>query len=93
MKKELHIPSLLAKKHLYFSVTISPEKDGIIEARYCLKEQTPKGKHKIKTVKYKCVTGWGVLPEISNDNVKHLGYTKYFHLNEPGFYINLYLSN
>jgi hypothetical protein len=94
MKKELNIPVLLEKKHLYFSVTITPkDENGIITAIYSTKEKTPKGKYKTKTEKYKSLTGWGYLPEVSNDSVKHLGYTRYFHLSEKGFYINVYFND
>jgi hypothetical protein len=30
------------------------------------------------------------IPLVSNDNIKHLGIKKYYHLVEKNFYINLY---
>ena len=94
MKKELHIPTLLNKRHLYSSVTITPkDSNGVIEARFFMNEKTPKGKYKVRTEKYRFISGWGILPRISNEPVKHFGYTQYYSLVEKDFYINLYFTD
>lgn len=94
MKNKLDISKLLQNKHLYTSVTILPNiQDGTFEAVFYTKEKTLKGKNRVKSNKYKSVINYDILPKISNETVKHLGYSEYYHLKEKGFYINLYFSH
>lgn len=49
-----------------------------------------KGKEKPVKKLYKKLDVDIEIPEISNNNVKHLGVKKYYHLVNGDFYINLY---
>ncbi len=95
MKKQLNIQSILDNKSKYHSVTISESgKGSFFEARYYLKEKTKTGiRNKIKTEKFLTVSGENLLPIISNHTVSHLGYKRYFHIKEDGFYLNLYFRS
>lgn len=92
MKKLLKISTILQNKASYSSVTVSPIAN-YFEATFYLNEKTEKGKSKIRREKYLNVSDSHLLPQISNETVKHLGYTKYFHLKDENFYLNLYFND
>lgn len=93
MNNYLNIEKLLANKAKYYSVTISPKGD-YFEATFFHRLKLRKdGVGKRETKKFKYVVGSDLLPQISNGTVKHLGYKRYYHLMEDGFYINLYFAD
>jgi len=92
MKQILNINTILENKKSYYSVTIEPV-DNYFKATFFLREKTKTGKNKVRTEKYSLIGGLHLIPEISNSTVKHLGYTRYFHLKEPDFYLNLYFND
>lgn len=92
MKKLLKISTILENKDCYSSVTVCPIAN-YFEATFYLHEKTEKGKSKMRMVRYLNISESHLLPEISNETVKHLGYTKYFHLKTENFYLNLYFNN
>lgn len=92
MKKLLKISTILQNKASYSSVTVSPV-ENYFEVTFHLNEKTEKGRCKIRREKYLNVSESHLLPQISNDTVKHLGYTKYFYLKNDNFYLNLYFND
>jgi len=93
MNNCISIKKILENKHLYHSVTISPKNDYFVATFFHKLKLRKDGTGKIETKKYKQVTDFDLLPIISNKNVNHLGYKRYYHLKEDNFYINLYFSN
>jgi hypothetical protein len=93
MTKYINIKDLISNKHIYRSVTISQENDYFQVNFYHKLKLRKDGTGCVENKKFKYVAGTELLPQVSNDNVKHLGYTKYFHLMEQDFYINLYFRN
>lgn len=93
MANTLSIQKLLANKHKYRSITISQNKDSFEATFYHKLKLRKDGTGCIENKRFNNVTGAELLPQISNDTVKHLGYIKYYHLVEEGFYINLYFTN
>ena len=89
--KNIKTSKIIAQEKIASSITISPVTGGYL-IRYHLRETTKKGKCKIKNIVVENVIEDVVLPSISVNNVKHLGYISYQYLapNENNFYINFY---
>jgi len=88
MNKQLNIQDILDNKSKYHSVTIT-ENEGYFEAYYFIKDA--KSSKPVKK-QYLSLKGKNLLPMISNWLVKHLGYKRFYHLKDEGFYINLYFN-
>lgn len=85
----MKLSKILKDKHLLHSVTISPEETGY-KIQFYFWEKTSKGAGKKKTVKVKSIEEDIFIPEISANQVSHLGYKSYQHLKEDKFYLNFY---
>lgn len=88
--KKIKTSKLIEQESIASSITVAPTEKGY-EVSYSLNEQRKDGTYKRKNIMVDEVIEDVELPEISNSNVKHLGYNIYKHLVKPsGFYINLY---
>jgi len=93
MAKTISIQKILVNKHKYRSITIAQDKDGFKATFYHKLKVRKDGTGCIENKRFNNVEGVELLPQISNRTVAHLGYKRYCHLKEDGFYINLYFTN